>query len=100
MKTAISSSTPLRKTYLQAGLQKAILICGHVGDDTLEGGGGRNVISSGPGDDTMVAAQDGDVLFGGRGDDVIKGGIGNDLMIIGGQRPAISLRSSSVADGT
>jgi Ca2+-binding RTX toxin-like protein len=51
---------------------------GGAGNDTLQGGDGRDIISGGAGNDVTNANGGNDVLFGGAGDDTQYGGAGND----------------------
>lgn len=62
------------------------ILRGHVGDDTLVGGGGRNVLSGGRGNDLLRAGSRGDVIFADGGHDRVIGGDGNDVILATGRR--------------
>jgi Ca2+-binding RTX toxin-like protein len=57
---------------------------GGSGNDTLQGGGGRDTLNGGQGDDSLHGGGGADDLNGGEGDDTLKGGAGKD-QLNGGQ---------------
>ncbi len=56
------------------------VVLGAEGDDDIDGGVGYDWLFGGEGDDDLDGGAGGDVLFGGEGDDTIAGGTGDDLM--------------------
>lgn len=50
------------------------------GNDTLDTGGGMDVLNGGLGNDVLRSGNAADRLFGGGGDDVLRGGKGSDLV--------------------
>jgi Ca2+-binding RTX toxin-like protein len=50
------------------------------GDDLVEAGNGRDLISGQSGDDILFASGGDDVIRGGRGDDILLGGHGDDVL--------------------
>ena len=59
------------------------LIAG-AGDDELDGGDGIDRLEGGAGDDTLLGGLGNDILVGGAGDDTLFGGDGMDVLIGGG----------------
>ena len=57
------------------------LIFGDAGDDDLSGGAGHDEIRGGYGDDILQGNEGDDVLEGGRGSDLLLGGDGDDVLI-------------------
>ena len=55
-------------------------------DDELHGGGGDDVIGSKGGNDKLYGDDGNDILFGGEGDDLLDGGDGQDTALMGGVR--------------
>lgn len=55
-------------------------------DDELHGGGGDDVIGSKGGNDKLYGDDGNDTLFGGEGDDLLDGGAGQDIALMGGVR--------------
>lgn len=55
-------------------------------DDELHGGGGDDVIGSKGGNDKLYGDDGNDILFGGDGDDLLDGGAGNDTALMAGVR--------------
>ncbi|MCR5563167.1 MAG: hypothetical protein K6F46_07345, partial [Desulfovibrio sp.] len=53
---------------------------GGAGDDTLFGGAGNDELHGGDGDDTLNGEADNDTLFGGAGNDYLDGGAGSDTL--------------------
>ena len=53
---------------------------GGVGQDTLSGAGGADLLNGGAGNDTATGAGGNDILNGGEGDDYLHGGSGNDVV--------------------
>ena len=53
------------------------------GDDEIDGGTGSDWIFGGEGNDSIDGGGDGDNLFGGEGNDTIDGGAGDDLFVAG-----------------
>jgi Ca2+-binding RTX toxin-like protein len=72
------------------------------GDDSVEGGGGNDVINTGNGNDEVGGGSGADVIFGGAGDDVLGGGEGNDVIFGGAGNDEISGNSDDdiIRDGT
>ena len=56
-------------------------ILGDAGDDTLTGGSGRDIIRGGSGDDEIYGGEDVDIIRGDSGDDKIYGGEGADTLL-------------------
>lgn len=54
-----------------------------MGNDLLNGGGGRDTLNGGNGRDTLNGGGGKDILSGGAGADILRGGNGNDLLIGG-----------------
>lgn len=65
------------------GVDIASMIFGGGGRDHLHGGQGNDIIDGGAGDDHLSGRAGNDVLSGGDGDDRINGGLGRDLLIGG-----------------
>lgn len=55
-------------------------ILGGGGNDTLIGGGSRDILSGGNGKDSLIGGAGDDVVRGGDGEDTLKGGVGNDIL--------------------
>ena len=53
---------------------------GGAGDDILEGRGGKDTLDGGAGDDILKGGKGADSLAGGAGDDLLKGGGGRDTL--------------------
>ncbi len=58
-------------------------VFGEAGNDNIQGGRGKDVLSGGSGKDDIKGGRGADILIGGTGNDNLQGGRGNDL-IIGG----------------
>jgi len=56
------------------------VVFGAEGDDDLDGGAGNDWLFGGEGDDDLDGGAGGDFLFGGEGADTIAGGTGDDLI--------------------
>jgi uncharacterized protein (TIGR03118 family) len=56
---------------------------GGAGNDTIQGGGGTDLLLGGPGDDELIGQGGRDVLIGGDGADRLHGNGGDDLLIGG-----------------
>jgi len=56
---------------------------GGAGDDTLQGGGGGDILFGEHGNDTLAGNSGHDVLVGGHGNDGLNGGRGNDVLLGG-----------------
>jgi Ca2+-binding RTX toxin-like protein len=56
---------------------------GGVGNDTITGGAGHDVIFGDTGDDTLTGAAGNDVLLGGAGSDRLVGSAGHDILVSG-----------------
>ncbi|MDJ0894329.1 MAG: Ig-like domain-containing protein [Alphaproteobacteria bacterium] len=52
-----------------------------MGDDTIDGAGGNDVIYGGYGDDKLMGGEGNDTLDGGWGQDFLQGGAGNDVLL-------------------
>ena len=57
------------------------MLFGDLGNDTIEGRGGRDVLIGSVGNDTLLGGDDRDVLFGGAGADSLNGGADDDILI-------------------
>ena len=78
--------------YAQAGNDNVVVsrgvnanaeIYGQAGNDTLQDGGGQDIIVGGDGNDVILAAQGRDILIGGTGADSITAGPDDDIIIAG-----------------
>jgi Ca2+-binding RTX toxin-like protein len=56
---------------------------GGVGNDTVTGGAGHDVIFGDTGNDTLTGAAGNDVLIGGSGSDRLVGSAGHDILVAG-----------------
>jgi hypothetical protein len=63
-----------------SGTAGADIICGLGGNDTLSGVGGDDLLLGGPGNDVLSGGDGHDLLRGGGGNDVLDGGTGNDFL--------------------
>lgn len=83
----VTSISPIRGTAgddtLEGGPARDVMT-GLSGNDTLRGGAGNDILSGDQGNDVLLGGQGDDQLSGGRGDDLLKGGSGNDVLT-GGQ---------------
>ena len=59
------------------------ILNGGLGDDTLTGSSGNDILLGGEGDDKLMGMGGNDVLIGGDGHDSLTGGNGDDLLIGG-----------------
>jgi len=59
-------------------------ILGGLGSDTIFGGGESSLLDGGAGNDEVKGGRQGDTLFGGLGNDSLFGGAGNDVINPGG----------------
>ncbi len=62
---------------------KNLVLDGGAGNDTLQGGQGRDILYGGPGDDKLFGGDNDDVLYGDEGRDELDGGAGVDLVYAG-----------------
>ncbi|NQE64719.1 hypothetical protein E1H18_4975, partial [Caulobacter sp. RHG1] len=69
--------------YADSGSQTIIL---GADDDELHGGGGDDIIGSKGGNDKLYGDEGNDTLFGGEGDDLMDGGVGQDTALLAGVR--------------
>jgi|GEM_PF-6584231 len=60
------------------------------GDDTLNGGLGRDLIEGGGGDDVLRGGRGNDTLKGGMGEDILRGGSQRDVLIGGGSNDTLN----------
>jgi hypothetical protein len=60
-----------------------IIVYAGLGNDTVRGGGGDDVLDGGSGHDTLEGNAGDDVLVGGAGNDIVKGGAGEDILVKG-----------------
>ncbi|WP_439815000.1 beta strand repeat-containing protein [Zavarzinia sp. CC-PAN008] len=83
-------------------------LLGAAGNDTLIGGGGRNVLDGGEGNDVLVAGSGTNTLIGGNGNDTFRfedpftsasiiGGAGADTLVVGGGFGAWTLPTSATS---
>ena len=56
------------------------ILWANAGNDTITGATGNDIIDGGPGNDTLDGNEDNDQIFGGAGDDLLRGGTGNDIL--------------------
>lgn len=56
------------------------ILWGNVGNDTISGAQGDDIIDGGPGNDILNGNLDNDIITGGIGDDRINGGSGDDIL--------------------
>jgi Ca2+-binding RTX toxin-like protein len=63
--------------------RKNLILDGGEGNDTLIGGGGRDILKGGPGDDKLFGGGNDDVLYGDEGRDELDGGADNDTIYAG-----------------
>ncbi len=71
-------------------------VTGGGGNDTILGGQGKDLLDGGAGDDSILGNQGMDTITGGDGDDTLGGGNGNDL--VDGGRDNDSLRGGAGDD--
>jgi Ca2+-binding RTX toxin-like protein len=96
----ISDIQPISGVYTGLGNDT---VQGMAGDDLLDGGsGGADSLSGGDGNDTLFGFSDNDTIDGGLGDDAIFGGSGNDVILGGagndGRNPSISYKGTLYSD--
>ncbi len=60
------------------GTERADVVYGGAGNDTITAGGGNDFIYGGTGNDTIYGGAGNDSIYGGDGTDVLFGGTGND----------------------
>jgi len=75
-----------RDTLMQRALlpsDEAQHLYGGSGDDTLQGGGGNDILWAGAGHDQLQGDSGNDELYGEAGNDTLSGGDGNDHMVGG-----------------
>jgi Ca2+-binding RTX toxin-like protein len=79
---------------------------GTAGDDTLNGGNGRDTLNGGAGNDTLTGGKGrdilkgdagNDILTGGNGRDILRGGAGNDVLTGGAGKDRFSFRGDKLA---
>ncbi|MCG8504601.1 MAG: cadherin domain-containing protein [Sphingomonadales bacterium] len=80
-------------------------LAGNGGDDTLDGLGGDDILSGHSGQDTLKGGAGADVLLGGAGNDTLEGGAGADIIVGGAGFDMVSYADSMSAvtvdlDGT
>ena len=68
---------------IAGNIQTPAIVDGGPGDDHLNGGGGRNVLSGSLGNDMLNGGSAGDVLIGGYGADRLVAGSEDDILIAG-----------------
>ena len=56
------------------------ILWANVGNDTVQGASGNDIIDGGPGNDRLDGNDDNDQIFGGEGDDFLNGGAGDDIL--------------------
>ncbi|MDE5946006.1 MAG: hypothetical protein K2G63_01670, partial [Oscillospiraceae bacterium] len=85
---ASEENSPLRKfygsendDYINAIDDKGGIIFGEAGNDTLNGGNGKDQLFGGIGNDTLNGNGGNDILDGGEETDYLQGGAGNDTYI-------------------
>ncbi|MFI5378010.1 MAG: peptidylprolyl isomerase [Tepidisphaerales bacterium] len=66
---------------IAAGIKFPADLFGGPGNDTLNGGGGNNILVGGPGNDVLNAGPGRDILIGGAGADTLNGGTGDDILL-------------------
>jgi hypothetical protein len=64
-------------------VDKATVVSGTAGADTLTGAAAADVIYAGAGDDIVSAGAGNDLVYGGQGNDRLHGGAGNDILVGG-----------------
>lgn len=64
-------------------VDKATVVSGTAGADTLTGAAAADVIYAGAGDDIISAGAGNDLVYGGQGNDRLHGGAGNDILVGG-----------------
>lgn len=82
----IFSSTTVAATAAVSNTLTYLRFSGSQRNDTLDGGGGADLILGGKGDDTIRGMAGDDWLFGEKGDDKLSGGAGNDTLFGGDGR--------------
>ena len=78
------------KVTIGAGLKQQITIKSGEGNDTVQGGSGREIIFAAGDDDVISGGGGSDQIFGGDGNDQIDGGSGNDYLYGDGGDDVIS----------
>ena len=69
--------------YLEAIGTANSTLFGGLGNDTLLGNDGNNILNAGIGNDTLIGGLGNDALNGDEGDDGLDGGVGNDILTAG-----------------
>ncbi|MFH0783337.1 MAG: calcium-binding protein, partial [Pseudomonadota bacterium] len=77
-------------SYSELLAAKPVYGIGTVGNDSLSGYEGVDILTGGDGSDTLYAGEGNDVLDGGAGLDTLKGGGGNDLLTGGAGNDTLS----------
>jgi len=77
---------------------RADVIYGGAGDETIDGLAGDDFIDAGAGGDTVLGGPGDDILQGGDGDDVLDGGPGFDQLVGGAGADTFVVRTDSGSD--
>ena len=56
------------------------ILWGNAGNDTIQGLGGNDILDGGPGDDNISGGTGDDILFGGDGNDILSGDAGSNML--------------------
>ena len=81
-----------------AGLNGKDFLKGNAGNDLLDGGKGRDILLGGAGNDLFDGGKGKDIIFGGSGNDTLFGGAGTDLLLGGSGSDVFVLETLSGQD--
>jgi uncharacterized delta-60 repeat protein len=78
------------KIVSDSSVKTTLLVAAGSGDDTVTGGGGRNLLFGQSGNDSLSGGSKGDVIAGGSGSDKCFGNDGNDIVIGGPNNDSVN----------
>jgi Ca2+-binding RTX toxin-like protein len=78
------------KIISDSSVKTTLIVAAGSGDDSVTGGGGRNLLFGQSGNDTLNGGSKGDVVVGGSGSDKCFGNDGNDIVIGGPNNDSVN----------